>query len=70
MFIWFPGEYEMTVSVISSKNEANLEKHYRFMLFESDSNELSKAKDDYKIGDGIYWDSGKHTGVIVQIVEA
>jgi hypothetical protein len=39
-------------------------------LFESDSAELTKVKDDYKFGDGINWDSGKHAGVFVQILEA
>jgi hypothetical protein len=69
-FVWQPGEYEIAISVLASNKNANLEKNYRFTLFESDSTELSKVKDDYKFGDGINWDSGKHVGVIVQIVEA
>lgn len=69
-FVWSPGEYEISISVITSNTRANIAKRYRFSLFESDSTELSKVKDDYKYGDGINWDSGKHTGVIVQVTEA
>lgn len=69
-FIWFPGEYKIMVSIITSVDSANIEKEYRFTLFESDSNDLTKAKNDYKYGDGIHWDSGNHNGVIVPISEA
>ena len=69
-FVWHPGEYKMAISVITANDRANVTKSYRFTLFESDSSDLSKVKDDYRYGDGIYWDSGKHAGVIVQITEA
>ena len=69
-FVWNPGEYKMAISVITSSDRANITKSYRFTLFESDSGDLSKAKDDYRYGDGINWDSGKYPGVIVQITEA
>ena len=69
-FLWFPGEYEMCISIEAKPPRACIEKKYRFTLFESDSDELSKVREDYKFGDGIYWDSGNHLGVIVQIVEA
>lgn len=69
-FIWQPGEYELRVTVESLAKNASSEMKYRFTLFESDSAELSEAKRDFKLGDGIYWDSGNHKGVLVQIVEA
>jgi len=69
-FVWFSGEYELRVSVEASDKKASASKNYRFTLFESDSGELLRVKDDYKLGDGIYWDSGNHPGVIVQIGEA
>lgn len=69
-FVWHPGEYEVEISVLTSKTSANIKKNYRLTLFESDSAELTKVKDDYKYGDGINWNSGDHTGVVVQIVEA
>lgn len=69
-YIWNPGEYTISISIKTSKPSANITRRYRFTLFESDSNELSKIKDDYKVGDGIFWDSGRHPGVIVSITEA
>ena len=69
-FIWFPGEYELEISVVTSDKKVTAEQKYRFTLFESDSADLSKVKDDYKYGDGICWDSGNYSGVIVQIAEA
>lgn len=69
-FVWNPGEYELHISIETSDKKKDIGRDYRFTLFESDSNELSRSKDDYKYGDGIYWDSGNHTGVVVQIVEA
>jgi hypothetical protein len=69
-FLWLPGEYEMHVYVDAKPTRASIKKDYRFTLFESDSEELSKSMEDYKSGDGIFWDSGNHPGVIVQISEA
>lgn len=68
-FIWNPGEYEVKITINTKPESARIQKNYRFTLFESDSNELSKAKEDYKFGDGIYWNSDKHQGSIVQIAE-
>lgn len=69
-FLWNADEYEIQVSVKAKPEKANIQKNYRFTLFESYVEELSKYKDDFKYGDGIYWDSGNHPGVIVQITEA
>ena len=69
-FIWQPGEYEVRVTVESSDKRTRVEQKYRFTLFESDSKELSAAKDDFKFGDGIYLNSVNHPGVLVEIVEA
>lgn len=69
-FIWYPGEYELHISVTTSENKTNISKVRRFTLFESDSNVLSNYKNDYKTGDGIFWESGKLSGIILPIVEA
>jgi hypothetical protein len=69
-FVWLPGEYELRVSIVCSDKTANITTAYRFTLFESDSNALSSSKNDFKFGDGIYWDSTHHPGVYVQIVES
>lgn len=67
-FVWHPGEYEMLVTVVLS--DLQIERKYRFTLFESDAADLAKVTDDYRTGDGINWDSGKHAGVIVPLSEA
>jgi len=69
-FLWLPGEYEICISVDTEPTRVCVEKKYRFTLFESNSEELSKFREDYKFGDGIYFQSGKHSGVVVQISEA
>ena len=69
-FLWFPGEYEMRVSVDTKPAGACVERNFRFTLFESDAEELSKFQEDYKLGDGIYYQTDKHPGIIVQISES
>lgn len=69
-FIWRAGEYEMRIDVDTEPQKTKVVKSYRFTLFESDSEELCKFKDDYKYGDGIYWNSDKHPGIIVELREA
>ncbi|HKW01337.1 MAG TPA: hypothetical protein VJN96_16050 [Vicinamibacterales bacterium] len=69
-FIWKPGEYELRVNVKTDSDRSSVTKAYRFTLFESDSADLESDKDDFKSGDGIYWTSGNHSGVLVQITEA
>jgi len=69
-FIWKAEEYDIKISVITSNDRANINRNYRFTLFESESEELIKVKEDYKYGDGIHWDSGKYTGIIIPITEA
>jgi len=69
-FIWHPGEYQVQINVLAANSNVSLQKNYRLTLFETDAAELIKAKDDYKLGDGIFWDSGNHPGVLVQFAEA
>jgi len=69
-FLWNADEYEIQVSVKAKPEKANIQKNYRFTLFESDEEELSKYKDDFKYGAGIFYDSENHLGIIVQITEA
>ncbi len=69
-FIWHPGEYEARLTVGTNAKSVSVEHKFRFTLFESDSAELSRATDALKLGDGVYWDSGNHAGILVQIVEA
>lgn len=69
MFEWKPGEYEMHVSIDTVPERARVQKTFRFTLFESDSFELMKIPEDYKFGDGIFFDT-RAKGVFVPIIEA
>lgn len=68
-FIWAAGEYKVKVFVNTENNETDTFKIFRFTLFESQSEELSAVKNDYSAGDGIFWDSGNHLGLVIQIEE-
>ena len=68
-FIWQPGEYRVCIRVETTSPESNIEKKCRFTLYESDVEMLEKIKDGYIKGDGVYWNSGKYSGVIIRINE-
>ena len=53
-FNWQAGEYEMSVTITSDKAES--ERHYRYTIFESQSEELKALSNRYKYGDGIFWE--------------
>lgn len=69
-FRWQPGEYEMRLKVQTDPPNSLSDKHFRFVLFESDSEELSSYKDDYKYGFGVSLNTTKHQGVIAPLSEA
>lgn len=69
-FRWVPGEYEMTLSVQTEPVNAMKDKRFRITLFESDSQELSDYRNDYKYGFGVSLDSSRHIGVIIPVSEA
>lgn len=69
-FVWSSGEYELKVKVITDNESANIEKSYRFTIFEYYEEELRKVTENYKYGDGIYWDSNTPRSVILDIKEA
>lgn len=69
LFVWFPGEYEICVRIGSDPEKTSIEKKYRFTLFESESDELSNYKDDYKFGIGIFFDRPQNRGIIVELIE-
>ena len=66
-FIWLPGEYTADLEVVTSPDSASFSKCYRFMLFESDTNDLKNDGNFYKFGDGIYYRSNQMADVRVPI---
>lgn len=69
-FKWKPGEYEMTLIVQTDPPNALSDKHFRFVLFESDSLELSEYQNDYKYSFGVSISIPEHRGVFVPLSEA
>jgi len=68
-FIWTPGEYVAELIVETEPSAATHLRRYRFTLYESDSAELARYKDDYKYGGGITYDFGRHPGLFVPLLE-
>lgn len=69
-FRWEVGEYEIALEIKTEPQQTTVLKRYRVTLFESDSAELRSYTDDYKIGAGVYWENGRHTGLILPLTEA
>ena len=66
-FLWDAGEYEISVRVITGDLRSDVAGHYRFTLYDPDSDELRAYSDDYQYGFGPALDYEKHVGVICQL---
>lgn len=54
-FFWQPGEYEVALDIETNLPEADAKKTYRFTLFESESEDLKRHRDQLKFGNGVYY---------------
>lgn len=68
-FIWQAGEYDVEVVVEAADHEVFAKQKYRFTLYESDSDQLTSSKNGFKIGDGIFYNSGNYPYVLAQLAE-
>lgn len=69
-FIWESGEYKLIITVSAKPLREEIEKQFRFTLFETDSNNLRKYTEDYATGLGVCYNSiEKHPGIFIQITE-
>lgn len=68
-FKWTPGEYDFELRVITDRQGANISRHFRFSLFESESIELEDYSKMYRFGAGVYWVSPAQAGLIVLVHE-
>lgn len=68
-FIWRPGEYILSLAVLAEPGSASYNKRYRFILYESDTAELEKYTNDYKYGDGVSYDTGRHFGLPIPLMK-
>lgn len=69
-FIWRIGEYLLKINIITNNNAANIEKKYRFTIFESHEEQLKVITEHFKYGGGIWWNPQIQTNVIIEIKEA
>ncbi|WP_199611593.1 hypothetical protein [Flocculibacter collagenilyticus] len=68
-FIWKPGDYQFHINVKTLDQKADIKKSFRFILFESQSEDLESYVKDFNIGAGISYDVNDHSGVLVQVEE-
>jgi hypothetical protein len=54
-FFWNPGEYKMTIDVITDQSSANLSKTFRFTIFEVHTDQMKLIVDRYKYGEDILY---------------
>ncbi|MVW61065.1 hypothetical protein GPY61_14110 [Massilia sp. NEAU-DD11] len=54
-FRWHPDEYTMSVSIETDPPKAFVDRQYRFVLFESDTQDLKVIVNKYDIGEGVYF---------------
>ena len=64
-FIWQPGDYE--IEVIITSNHIKLSRKYRFIIFESMTEDLKKHREGYPMGDGIYWFSNNYKALSINV---
>ncbi len=68
-FIWKPGDYQFQLNVKTLEQESDIKKSFRFILFESQSEDLESYVKDFNIGAGISFEVNDHSGVLVQVEE-
>jgi len=69
LFKWKPGDYELEITVSTNRKNYSASKKYRFTLFESESEELYKYNEKYKMGEGVYYNMLDASGINVRITE-
>lgn len=68
-FFWKAGEYSMAINVVTDSKSVDIKKHYRFTVFESNTETLTSIKEYFKYGGGLYWNPSIPTSVILEVAE-
>lgn len=66
---WHPGEYLAELEVKTEPEKATVRKALRFILFESDCQDLYGYSELFKYGAGVYFDHPDHIGVFAELHE-
>jgi len=66
-FFWKAGEYAITINIVTEPAKALLTKHFRFVIYESETADLHDEVEDYKYGSGVYFKNSKQTSIFPPI---
>ncbi|KPA54542.1 hypothetical protein VT25_01220 [Photobacterium leiognathi subsp. mandapamensis] len=67
LFIWKDGEYSLTFNVKTENSVSDIKIKSKFIIFESQFDDLSEYKKQYSTGAGIYWDNSEQTGIFIEL---
>jgi hypothetical protein len=70
LFIWEDGEYELKLEIDTDINKSPIKSKYRFVIYESQAEELKDYVKDYNTGAGVSYDYIEHKGLIVDLQKA
>lgn len=66
-FKWDEGEYSFQINVYGEQRVILVSDSFDFVLFENESKELESYHEEYKHGAGIYYNSVKQIGIVLDI---
>lgn len=67
-FRWHPGEYEVTAKIRAEPSSADIERRYRFTIFESDTAQLVGETERYRYGAGVYFNDSEQRPVFLPLM--
>ncbi|WP_448136197.1 hypothetical protein [Stenotrophomonas rhizophila] len=66
-FVWLQGEYQASILAVDKDDRALAESRFRFVLFESDRDELKAAGSRIVLGEGVVFDPKEPITLIVPL---
>lgn len=69
-FIWDQGDYELTISVWVKGSVVVSQERYRFVIFESDRDELAAAGKKMAYGEGVMFEPKEYAGLLIALAPA
>lgn len=66
-FDWQAGEYSAEISILTDSKKTDVTNHYRFTIFESQTESLQEHKKGFPSGATIYWESPNYLGQWIEV---
>jgi len=66
-FIWLTGEYDLKMYIQTDNDSSDINKSFRFTIFESHEKDLVNQTKGYIYGDGIFWNSVHQHGIRINL---